>query len=179
MAVTLPQGENLNEWLAVNTIEFFNEISLIFGCLTEFCTKKNCPTMSAGPRFEYLWADGSKLTKPMKVSAAQYIDFLMTWVENQIQNEALFPSEVGVKFPNHFLKIVKTIFKRLFRIYAHIYHHHFNDIIFLEAEPHLNTSFKHFVYFIDEFKLVENKELAPLQELITEFRERKKKKESK
>jgi len=43
----------------------------------------------------------------------------------------------------------------------------------------LNTSFKHFVYFIDEFKLVENKELAPLQELINEFRERKKLKENK
>lgn len=34
--------------------------------------------------------------------------------------------------------------------------------MFLEAEPHLNTSFKHFVYFIDEFKLVDNKELTPL-----------------
>ena len=40
--------------------------------------------MSAGPKYEYLWADGNKLTKPMKVSAAEYIDFLMTWVENQI-----------------------------------------------------------------------------------------------
>lgn len=82
MAVTLPEGENLNEWLAVNTIEFFNEISLIFGCLTEFCTKKSCPTMSAGPKFEYHWAEGTNMTKPLNVSAAEYIDFLMTWVEN-------------------------------------------------------------------------------------------------
>jgi len=33
-------------------------------------------------------------------------------------------------------------------------------------ETHLNTCFKHFVYFIQEFSLVEKKELAPLQELI-------------
>jgi len=43
----------------------------------------------------------------------------------------------------------------------------------LEAEPHLNTSFKHFIYFIDEFKLVSDKELAPLAELIQEFKQRK------
>jgi len=36
----------------------------------------------------------------------------------------------------------------------------------LQEEAHLNTSFKHFVYFIQEFGLVEKKELAPLQELI-------------
>ncbi len=173
MAVELPKGENLNEWFAVNTIEFFNEISLIYGCLTEFCTAETCPTMSAGPRFEYLWADGNSSKTPMKVSAAEYIDFLMTWVENQIHNEKLFPSKIGIKFPSNFLKIVKVIFKRLFRVYAHIYHSHFNDIVLLEAESHLNTSFKHFVYFIDEFKLVDSKELAPLSELIFEFKRRK------
>ena len=173
-AVELPEGENQNEWLAVNTIEFFNEISLIFGCLTEFCTKQNCPTMSAGSKYEYLWADGSSVKKPLKVSAAEYIDFLMTWVESQIHNTKLFPAEIGDKFPSNFQKTIKVIFKRLFRVYAHIYHSHFSHIILLEAEPHLNTSFKHFVYFIDEFNLVEEKDLAPLAELINEFKQRRK-----
>ena len=36
----------------------------------------------------------------------------------------------------------------------------------LGEEAHLNTSFKHFVYFIQEFELIDKKELAPLQELI-------------
>ena len=36
----------------------------------------------------------------------------------------------------------------------------------LGEEAHLNTSFKHFVYFIQEFELIDRKELAPLQELI-------------
>jgi MOB kinase activator 1 len=40
-------------------------------------------------------------------------------------------------------------------------------------EYHLNTCFKHFIYFIDEFKLVDDKELAPLAELIQEFKERR------
>jgi hypothetical protein len=48
--VELPNGEDLNEWLAVNTIEFYNEISILYGTLIEFCTPELCPTMSAGPK---------------------------------------------------------------------------------------------------------------------------------
>lgn len=44
----------------------------------------------------------------------------------------------------------------------------------LGIETHLNTCFKHFIYFIDEFKLVDDKELTPLSELISEFRNRRK-----
>ena len=67
-------------------------------------------------------------------------------------------------------------------MYAHIYHQHFKvineillalvlcfnvqEIVSLGEEAHLNTSFKHFVYFIQEFELIDKKELAPLQELI-------------
>lgn len=43
----------------------------------------------------------------------------------------------------------------------------------LGLEYHLNTCFKHFIFFIDEFKLVEEKELAPLSELIQQFKLRK------
>jgi hypothetical protein len=35
LAVELPHGEELNEWLAVNTIEFYNEISILYGTLME------------------------------------------------------------------------------------------------------------------------------------------------
>ena len=51
LAVELPQGEDLNEWLAVNAIEFYNEISILYGTLTEYCTKETCPIMSAGQKF--------------------------------------------------------------------------------------------------------------------------------
>ena len=53
LACELPSGEDLNEWLAVNTIEFYNEISLLYGTLVEFCVPDNpsCKIMSAGPRY--------------------------------------------------------------------------------------------------------------------------------
>jgi MOB kinase activator 1 len=46
-------------------------------------------------------------------------------------------------------------------------------ILALGLEYHLNTCFKHFIFFIDEFELVEEKELAPLSELIQQFKLRK------
>lgn len=36
-------------------------------------------------------------------------------------------------------------------------------------EAHLNTCFKHFVFFVVEFDLIEEKELAPLKDLIDSF----------
>lgn len=166
LAVMLPEGEDLNEWVAVNTVDFFNQINMLYGTITEFCTAETCPVMSAGPKYEYHWADGQTIKKPIKCSAPKYIDYLMTWVQDQLDDEALFPSKIGVPFPRNFLSIAKTILKRLFRVYAHIYHQHFQHVVSLGEEAHLNTSFKHFIYFVQEFSLIEKRELSPLQELI-------------
>lgn len=55
--------------------------------------------------------------------------------------------------------------RRLFRVYAHIYNHHFAHVCALSVEAHLNTSYRHFLLFVTEFDLVDPKELAPLVEL--------------
>lgn len=46
------------------------------------------------------------------------------------------------------MSVAKTILKRLFRVYAHIYHQHFDSVMQLQEEAHLNTSFKHFIFFV-------------------------------
>jgi len=158
LAVTLPEGEDLNEWLAVNTVDFFNQINMLYGTMTEFCTSQECPVMSAGPKYEYHWADAN-IKKAIRVSAPEYVDYLMVWVQNQLDDEKVFPSKIGVQFPKNFQLIVKNIFKRLFRVYAHIYHSHFLKIVGLGEEAHLNTSFKHFIYFTQEFELIEKRNL--------------------
>ena len=38
-AVKLPAGEDYDEWLAVNTIDFYNAINLLYGVVSEFCTE--------------------------------------------------------------------------------------------------------------------------------------------
>ncbi|XP_020608438.1 MOB kinase activator 1B-like [Orbicella faveolata] len=50
LAVMLPEGEDLNEWVAVNTVDFFNQINMLYGTITEFCTAESCAVMSAGPK---------------------------------------------------------------------------------------------------------------------------------
>ena len=115
-AVTLPEGEDENEWLAVNTVDFFNEINLLYGVIAEFCTTDNFPIMCAGPKYEYMWADGVNYKKPQAVSAPRYVDLLMTWVQNQLDDEKLFPTQLGVPFPADFVERVQNIFRRLFRV---------------------------------------------------------------
>merc|ERR1719322_1563401 len=101
------------------------------------------------------------------VSASQYCDHVLTWIQCQLDDDGTFPSKLGSSFPNHFLHVVKLIIKRIFRIYAHIYHHHFSDLQSLEAEAHLNAAFKYFIYFTREFSLISDQEMIPLQELVS------------
>lgn len=70
----LPEGEDLNEWLAVNgaysaympltvdgalffffpnddgfatVVDFYNQVNLLYGSITEFCSPVTCPEMKA------------------------------------------------------------------------------------------------------------------------------------
>eukprot|EP00164_Ancoracysta_twista_P001382 GFYU01001801.1.p1 GENE.GFYU01001801.1~~GFYU01001801.1.p1 ORF type:complete len:226 (+),score=50.87 GFYU01001801.1:36-680(+) len=164
-AVKVPDGEDTDEWLAVNTVDFYNQITMLYGTVSEHCTQQSCPVMCASPSFEYYWQDGPK-DKPRKVSAPEYVNLLLNWVQEQLDDESLFPSQMGVPFPKHFRQTLKTIFKRLLRVYAHIYWSHWNTIESLGEEPHLNTCFKHFVYFVKEFDLVDAKQFEPVQEYV-------------
>lgn len=62
--------------------------------------------------------------------------------------------KIDTDYPKDFIKYIQTIFKRLFRIYAHIYYSHFDKIVSIQAEAHLNTCFKHFYFFSNEFNLI-------------------------
>ncbi|KAJ9080004.1 MOB kinase activator 1B [Entomophthora muscae] len=170
-AVTLPKGEDLLEWIAMNIVDFFNQINLLYGTVSEFCTSQSCPIMSAGTKYTYQWADESTGGKAHALPAPIYIDKLMSWVQSQLDNERLFPTKTGIAFGKNFLPAVKIMFRRLFRVYAHLYHHHFDHLYALNQELHLNTSFKHFIFLVQEFNLIDNyaKEVAPMQDLIATF----------
>ncbi|KAJ3054438.1 Karyopherin transporter [Rhizophlyctis rosea] len=150
-------GEDPNEWLAVNTVDFFNQINMLYGTITEFCTPRECPVMSAGPKY---YCDGVQFKKPVKVSAPDYVNYVMEWVQKQLNDESLFPSNVSALYPKNFPSVVKAIFKRLFRVYAHIYHAHLEKIVQLGKHELLDDSFTRFVFFAVENGFVERRELA-------------------
>lgn len=164
-AVKLPFGEDLNDWIAVHVVDFFNRINLIYGTISEYCDSTSCPTMSGGARFEYLWADGDKYKKPTVLPAPQYVSLLLDWIESQINNENIFPVSTNVPFPKTFIPLSRKILTRLFRVFVHVYIHHFDRIVAIGAEAHVNTCYKHFYYFVTEFELINIKELEPLKEM--------------
>lgn len=70
-AVKLPEGEDENEWLAVNSessrfswreaktdparvpvVDFYNQINLLYGAITEFCSPQSCPEMKATDEYD-------------------------------------------------------------------------------------------------------------------------------
>ncbi|CAE7327235.1 MOB1A [Symbiodinium microadriaticum] len=166
--VRLPSGCCEEEWLAVNIVDLFNELNLLAGAVSDICTETTCPTMSAGS-YAWQWADGDKVKTPQQLSAPKYIEKLLVWVESQLADETFLPVKPGQPFPPHFKKGIKVMYKRLFRIYAHVFHHHFKELAECDADAHLNHSFKHFVYFVKEFDLVEDSESEPrLARLIHE-----------
>jgi len=168
MSIQLPADEDLNEWLAINTCEFLETAKTLYSLVEKDCdeSSEKCAVMNAGEGWKYLWADGQTYKKPTEVSAPKYIELLFAWVQAQVSDQALFPTEPGVPFPKNFMAIVKQIFKRLFRVYAHISLCHFDTILKLGCEAHLNTCTKHFVLFVREFGLVDADDLEPLKPVI-------------
>jgi len=161
-AVKLPDGEDRDQWLAMNTVEIYNNTCLVHGFIIDICDKETCPKMTAGAKYSYLWEqpDG----KVIDVPANEYIDLLCNWVLEKLDDERTFPED-GQNYPKNFENVVKKIWKRLARIYYHIYYHHWEWIVELEAEAHLNSAFKHFYYFAQEFSLLSDADLEPVVEI--------------
>jgi hypothetical protein len=47
-------------------------------------------------RYEYRWADGVQIKKPIEVSAPKYVEYLMDWIEGQLDDESIFPQKLGM-----------------------------------------------------------------------------------
>ena len=174
LAVQRPEGEDEHEWMAVHTVDCYNELSLLVGAIVEQLTEDRFPKMRVKGN-EYRWADSQHPT-PIAVSAPAYFDYVLTWVQANINDEAIFPVSVDVSFPANFKETVSSMFRRMFRLYAFLYDQLYDDFkaIMVDgpegdqapASAHLNTCFKHFLYFTLEFDLVSDEELSVMQDLI-------------
>ncbi len=128
LTATLPIASHCFAPGQANTVDFFNEISLLYGLIaddaskvrvvfalrrvTVLCPCRSSPNLSLPqftkpgegfpPGFEYRWADGVNIVKPMRCSSPEYVDYVMMWVEDQINNEDIFPVQESQPFPPDF-----------------------------------------------------------------------------
>ena len=151
------------------------------------------------PAFQYIglvrrWIHGKLLdpgtfpTEPLAPSAAQYASGNVAQ-EDGSQPIAAPPTNLNASlsalsgrtwvgkaagFPEQFFPDVKTIFRQIFRIYAHIYHSHWVDPFWhihsnnppSSGWTDLNSCFVHFVTVAKLFGLLSEKDLEPMQPLI-------------
>lgn len=90
-------------------VDFYNHINLLYGSITEFCSPQSCPEMKATDEFEYLWQDSENYKRPTKMPAPTYIEHLMGWVQSNIDNEAVFPSRIGICCPYTLVSMVPDL----------------------------------------------------------------------
>ncbi|KII91086.1 hypothetical protein PLICRDRAFT_39695 [Plicaturopsis crispa FD-325 SS-3] len=155
--VMLPKYVDIMEWVAVNVFDFYTNLNEFYGVIAECCTQQSCPTMAAGSALNYTWINQDR--KSVHLPAPTYIDYVMTWVQNLLDDENTFPTKSGQDFPPSFPSTVKHVYRQLLRVFAHIYHVHYPQILHLRSEPHFNSLFAHFLAFGREYELLDPKDV--------------------
>jgi len=159
--VMLPKYVDVMEWVACNIFDFYQNLNLFYGVISECCTQQTCPTMSAGPSLNYTWINTDR--KHVQLPAPTYIDYVMTWIQNLLDDENAFPTKSGRDFPPTFPSTAKHVYRQLLRVFAHIYHAHYTQILHLRSEPHFNSLFAHFLSFGKEYELLDIKDIKGQQ----------------
>lgn len=161
-SVKLPQGINLNHWLATHAIDFFNLTEALYTVLAEVCTPNSCPMMSQSS-FEYLWRSPDKSNQRMP--APEYIGRLFHQLNGIINDERIIPTS-GSDYPENFKQHIHDILRRLARVYFHAYDKHRTQLSKLNLDALFNTAFIHFMAFNFEFDLLPIEELKAAKLII-------------
>jgi MOB kinase activator 1 len=103
--VKLPPGHDRREWIATHAVDFINRVCTHFATIEEHCTATSCPEMTAG-NWEYRWQpeettatspkrpnSRAKRAKPISLPAHEYINKSLDWIEKQISDDAIFPTD--------------------------------------------------------------------------------------
>ncbi|KAM7207659.1 putative maintenance of ploidy protein mob2 [Naviculisporaceae sp. PSN 640] len=158
---------------------------------TSICNPRKCPKMSAGANHSFTWLN-SRL-QPVEIPAYEYFSLVQRYISGKIDDATIFPTDpAGVSyadnpafctpvpaeasgqdwigkrsgFPPNFFEICQTIFRQMFRVYAHLYWSHFEDLYTLDLEKSANSCFSHFILTATTLNLLKKSDLEPMQPLI-------------
>ncbi|XP_037968129.2 MOB kinase activator-like 2 isoform X3 [Plutella xylostella] len=166
--VDLPQGLDYNEWLASHTLALFDHVNLLYGTVSEFCTAASCPDMTGPGARTYAWYD--ERGKKCRVAAPQYVDYVMTYTQNTVNDETVFPTKYANEFPSVFGATVRRVVRLLFHVVAHLYAAHFRQLALLRLHAHLHLTFAHLTALDRRFQLLDAKETDVLRDLEVALR---------
>ena len=134
-------------------VGLFHNTNNLLNVITDICTSETCLSMN-GPNGEFFvcfliptWCETSNMNlsstsnllecvfnwqddrgKNMRVSAPQYYDFAMTWCQQRLTNQDIFPTKFGDQFPDDYMMYIKRIMSVLWAVICHIYHVHWIQI---------------------------------------------------
>lgn len=125
-------------------------------------------------RLNYMWTN--QAGKQVALPAPTYIDFVMSSIQNLIEDENIFPTKTSTpevlfylsqsytnvldqSFHPSFPATIRTVYRQLLRVFAHIYHAHYPQLLHLRFEPHFNSLFAHFLAFGKEYELLEVRDI--------------------
>ena len=156
--VVLPNDTELEKWLIVVTMEICNELCKIYDIISDKCDGVLCPCMNIGHK--YVCKLNFKKKKNQNCTAKEYILEFFDYVRYICKHEMNSLDGNDIQF------IIYDICRRISFIFGHIYYTHLNIITTLKLDLRLNVCFKHYLYFIFEYELVNNMDLKPIKKLI-------------
>jgi MOB kinase activator 1 len=159
-----PITHTSTDWIIVNCIDFMNRIDLFFSSCSLFCTVSTCPMFNAGPQYQYFWEDAD--TAPVQLSAPEYFNTLKRWIRRHLSDRILFPRESGTEMSEAAAGVMQTAYRRMLRVFAHMYTCHFHEIQKQNMEPVANTLLAHYLMFVVMNQLVPREELSMLMPIV-------------
>ena len=171
LIVQTPNGEDENDWVALHITDFYNELVILGEMATTSDDAEKFSAAGKGfpPGMIYKWREG-KGKKPQTVSGPEYVNYTLAYVDGVVNNPAVFPQTDEDKFPEDFIDVAKDLYVKLFRVFAILYGAFLESLKAMDVSQHLNTSFKHYVYFgICHSLMPPEKELTPLKTKVKQF----------
>jgi len=162
-----PPGLTVEAWIASNIVSIHDELIWVATIFADFCNPQSdlCCVMHAGT-CHYRWQEPGCL--PVDMPAVQYTDRVVQDGYDKIKANQLIPHD-AVSFPADFLPQVRVMLKRFFRVYAHVYTCHFEDMRAMDIEAHVNMMFKRMLFVSWHLNLVNMEDIEPLRAMATRF----------
>ena len=111
-----------------------------------------------------MWCDGITFINPISIPARTYIKFCLLWIQKQLKDPKIITSTPMALYDTDILSTWKMMYRRLLRVYAHLYINHKGDfdkvgVLGLVLE----CMFRRFILFGLETGLTSKKELLPVK----------------